>query len=915
MEDDLLSSFTTAVGRPESTTQSPKTIGHSQFLGSPTSNSNSSPSYPPSINTDAFSGAFLPPNSPTQSPHGTPNSSPSRTHRKSSPSNMRKVSPGENVLPLSMSNMSLNMSTTSQNSNASDTSNTSNTSLNPLSHHKIELAEEFCDSDDSSLSPGSPTHIKHVLHHEYVIDGIDNQQNNNDHLPQYQSQSHDNTTLLTVDDSELHALMAQTDSLIGDTDTMLSSTNNTTILKYGDDINPNETKTTTTNDMTNTSFNPYDRQVNNASPGLLGETDTQPGMSDSMFLPSKPMPTSNATNATNTNLNLSRISDLSNEEKENHDSLGALGVYSGVPSSKTSSSSASSSAPHPLGMSIVMTNATMSETDPSSDCSIVRGDASKFLFSSQGLGATTSSSSSSSPSSLSNSSSSGYGYGTDSNDGTSVTMKIRLRQDVPGDVVHDVLTTVLLSKGMVVVLKGMDTLRAESKATGRTITSISGVVRESKHRVVCISVHGCTTPYVDLGKYASNGLNGTNGAQPTTATNADHASPTSRPSRGSSFTEVLTSTSNAVVGSVTGVAGSMSGLLLGSTPDHLLGSSMNGSGEDIPLEPSGLDGFTRTLFESLRISFQHQGLTLSAMMQHRSYSDFSQPNTETVSTSSTTSTPSTPSTPSSTTGSTKPRTDSNERDVLVAADYLRQLRDAYRRDMVHELTSYAEPLDKYVHEAEWTCAQFISAMKQIYQKYKIPMPQMPRAPRLTDVILPASRESLPKAWELTTMYGSTAMSTATQAGEHARHAAVLRADKTAHERFARECRVESEMRMSRKQKHVQDRVKRCKDFKSMIIRLLCDSSAATASSWSTKCRALFPNAIASSTASSSSPGSSNQKTEVVLYKSSCMLGSRLGTLWLTYDHLYFHSSILGFTKQKVWSLYDVNAVWKSDGKK
>ena len=31
MEDDLLSSFTTAVGRPESTTQSPKTIGHSQF--------------------------------------------------------------------------------------------------------------------------------------------------------------------------------------------------------------------------------------------------------------------------------------------------------------------------------------------------------------------------------------------------------------------------------------------------------------------------------------------------------------------------------------------------------------------------------------------------------------------------------------------------------------------------------------------------------------------------------------------------------------------------------------------------------------------------------------------------------------------------------------------------------------------
>ena len=39
---------------------------------------------------------------------------------------------------------------------------------------------------------------------------------------------------------------------------------------------------------------------------------------------------------------------------------------------------------------------------------------------------------------------------------------------------YDVLTMLLLSKSMVVVLKEMDTMRAESKSDGRTVT----VVRE-----------------------------------------------------------------------------------------------------------------------------------------------------------------------------------------------------------------------------------------------------------------------------------------------------------------------------------------------------------------------------------------------------------------------------------------------------
>jgi hypothetical protein len=96
-----------------------------------------------------------------------------------------------------------------------------------------------------------------------------------------------------------------------------------------------------------------------------------------------------------------------------------------------------------------------------------------------------------------------------------------------GEVVHVVLSMLLLSKSMVVVLKETDTLRAESKSDGRTVTVALGVVSKTKHRVCCVSVHGCTTPYVDLGTRGGEG--------------------SGRTERGSSFTDVMTSTTSAVV--------------------------------------------------------------------------------------------------------------------------------------------------------------------------------------------------------------------------------------------------------------------------------------------------------------------------------------------------------------------------------
>ena len=84
------------------------------------------------------------------------------------------------------------------------------------------------------------------------------------------------------------------------------------------------------------------------------------------------------------------------------------------------------------------------------------------------------------------------------------------------------------------------------------------------------------------------------------------------------------------------------------------------------------------------------------MMQHKPYFDFESSSSANSANSANSASPTTAAMLNTA------RMDSDDpKDVLVSSDYLRQLRDAYRSDMIYELTSYAEPLDKYVHEAEW----------------------------------------------------------------------------------------------------------------------------------------------------------------------------------------------------------------------
>ena len=646
--------------------------------------------------------AFMPPDSPLSSPQGSP-VRPSNARKTPNP--VRKVSTGHGVMPLSTlserqqtrattattSNDNINantssggvsnITTTSRNNNGSNSNNKPTPTSKrvelplPLVNSSI-VEEEFLDSDEGSMSPGTPTNGKHFMNNSGSSGGsfggiINGQEDfgNFNALGGPTSPSNNtltDTTTTTTITSHVDDLLAQTDSLLHDTGDMLSSRNIETVQKYSpcDELNQ----------LNQSSFDtsPFDSLSGSSSPGLLGENDTQPGMSESMFFPSAiPPPPPPSLSKTNNNNPLDSLGEDKDEDEdeESDDILGAMtnhanSTNSNGNSSSLSSLSSSSSTSHPLGISVVMTNATISEADPASDISIVRGDASQFFGSTSFPSSSTSTTSSSS-----------------SQEGsTSVTMKIRLRQDVPGNIVNDVLTTILLSKGMVVVLKEADTMRAESKSSGRTVTIVLGVVRESKHRVACISMHGCAAPYVDLSSSHSN-----NGGVR---------------SRGSSFTEIMSSATDAVSDLL---------MLNGSTSDGNDNRSASGNGKNGSTSNDnnggiierknrdvfagiGLDVFTQTLFESLRISFQHQGLTLSSMMQLRPYFDFDSNINENTNNKS----------------NDNSRDDNNsseeqihfqmctddKKDSLIAPDYLKQLRSAYRSDMIYELTAYAEPLDK-----------------------------------------------------------------------------------------------------------------------------------------------------------------------------------------------------------------------------
>ena len=102
--------------------------------------------------------------------------------------------------------------------------------------------------------------------------------------------------------------------------------------------------------------------------------------------------------------------------------------------------------------------------------------------------------------------------------------------------------------------------------------------------------------------------------------------------------------------------------------------------------------------------------------------------------------------------------------------------------------------------------------------------------------------------------------------------------------------------MKRKQAHVSERTRRCTAYKSNVLRLLCTSQKAQGAELTARFEKSFGIA-----------------GEVVIGVQNAAMGSRPGKLWLTYEHLGFHSSILGFTKKKVYSISDIQSVWKVDG--
>merc|ERR1711871_68287 len=128
------------------------------------------------------------------------------------------------------------------------------------------------------------------------------------------------------------------------------------------------------------------------------------------------------------------------------------------------------------------------------------------------------------------------------------------------------------------------------------------------------------------------------------------------------------------------------------------------------------------------------------------------------------------------------------------------------------------------------------------------------------------------------------------------HEQIVILDKRLHVRLAEEMKADADARCKRKNAHVRSRVEKCDKHRKALVTLLKDSLAALGWEETQAFYDIF-----------------NIANESVMSSVSCSLGSRLGRMYITYNHLAFYSNILMFTKKKVLPLRDIVAVWKFDG--
>eukprot|EP00944_MAST-04C_sp_MAST-4C-sp1_P007027 g7027.t1 len=230
----------------------------------------------------------------------------------------------------------------------------------------------------------------------------------------------------------------------------------------------------------------------------------------------------------------------------------------------------------------------------------------------------------------------------------------------------------------------------------------------------------------------------------------------------------------------------------------------------------------------------------------------------------------------------------------LANDYEGELKEAFKREMRKELAEFGEPLEQYAREAEWATALFIGALEFAFQKSGIPMPRPARTQALSDFPLePPTEEQILLQKEMEKKRNSFNPNSIINLPYHEQ---IVILDKRLHVQLAEEMKIDLDARCKRKNAHIRSRVDKCDKHRRALVSLLKDSLAALGWEETQAFYEIF-----------------NIANESVFMSVSVSLGSRLGRLYITYNHIAFYSNILMFTKKKVIPLRDVVAVWKFDG--
>ena len=230
----------------------------------------------------------------------------------------------------------------------------------------------------------------------------------------------------------------------------------------------------------------------------------------------------------------------------------------------------------------------------------------------------------------------------------------------------------------------------------------------------------------------------------------------------------------------------------------------------------------------------------------------------------------------------------------LAKDYEGELQEAFKREMRKELAEFGEPLEQYARETEWATALFIGALETAFQKSGIPMPRPARTQALSDFPLePPTEEQILLQKEMEKKRNSFNPNSIINLPYHEQ---IVILDKRLHVQLAEQMKFDLDARCKRKNVHVRSRVDKCDKHRRSLVSLLKDSLAALGWEETQAFYEIFKIA-----------------NESVFMSVSVSLGSRLGRLYITYNHIAFYSNILMFSKKKVVPLRDVVAVWKFDG--